>query len=226
MRLLSPHVTRLLIPTPLTANGVTALMMPAGLLAAFSLSFAGVWPAVVAALLAQLQLLLDCADGELARWRRTFSPTGVYLDQIAHYSTEAALPAALGVRADGGWGSIGGWTALGLATSALVLFLKAETHLVPLARARAGMPPTEASDHGRPPTRAGRLRIREGARLLPFFRPFHAVEATLLALAAAVGDAAAGELLGSRVLVGVLALAALVAVAAHLVAVLVSDRLS
>jgi hypothetical protein len=88
------------------------------------------------------------------------------------------------------------------------------------------MPPTEASDERSAPTRAGRLRIREGARILPFFRPFHAVEATLLALAAAIADAAAGELFGSRVLVGVLALAALVAVAAHLVAVLLSDRLS
>ena len=45
----------------------------------------------------QLQLLLDCCDGEVARWRRTFSPKGPYLDALAHYSTEAALPAALGI---------------------------------------------------------------------------------------------------------------------------------
>jgi phosphatidylglycerophosphate synthase len=225
MRRLSPHLTRLLIPTPLTANGLTALMVPTGLLAALALSFGGVWTAVVSVLLVQVQLLLDCADGELARWRRTFSSAGVYLDQIAHYTTEAALPAALGVRADGGWDSIGGWTALGLAASALIVLLKAETHLVLFARVRAGVAPVEAADEERPPVRAQRLRVREGARLLPFFRPFHAIEATLLALAAAIADAAAGELVGSRVLVALLASGALVAAAGHLAAVLASNRL-
>ena len=225
MRRLSPHLTRLLIPTSLTANGLTALMVPMGLLAALALSFGGVWTAVVSVLLVQLQLLLDCADGELARWRRTFSPAGVYLDQIAHYTTEAALPAALGVRADGGWDSIGGWTAVGLAASALIVLLKAETHLVLFARVRAGVEPVEAPDEEHPPVRAQRLRVREGARLLPFFRPFHAIEATLLALAAAIADAASGELAGSRLLVALLASGALVAAAGHLAAVLASNRL-
>ena len=112
MRRLSPYLTRLVLRTPLPANGVTAVMIPAGLLGALSFTFAGIWPAAVGVLLVQLQLLLDCSDGEVARWRRQFSPVGVYLDQLAHYSTEAAIPAAIGVRADGGWGSIGGWTGL------------------------------------------------------------------------------------------------------------------
>jgi phosphatidylglycerophosphate synthase len=210
MRRLSLHVTRALIPTSVTPNAVTVLMVPTGLLAAAVLSFAGVWPAVVAALLAQFQLLLDCVDGELARWRQRLSPAGVYLDQIAHYSTEAALPAALGVRADGGWSSIGGWTAVGLGISTLILLLKAETHLVPLARGRAGLPAVPS------PGRRG---------LLARIRPFQAIEATLLALGAAIGDAAAGGLIGSRTLVAALAIAALVAVGGHLAAVLASDRL-
>jgi phosphatidylglycerophosphate synthase len=224
MRRLSPYVTRALLPTPLPANAVTALMIPVGLLAALSLTFAGLLPAIAAVALIQLELLLDCSDGELARWRKTFSPRGIYLDQIAHYCTEAALPAALGVRADGGWGSIGGWTALGLAVSALILLLKAETHLVQVARARAGKALVEAAEEP-PLRRGGRLHIRQGARLLPFFRPFHAIEATLLALAAAIADAAAGGLVGTRILVAVLACTALVAVAGHLAAVLTSDRL-
>ena len=37
--------------------------------------------------------------------------------------TEAALPIALGIRADGGWDSIGGWTTLGLLIAVLVLLL-------------------------------------------------------------------------------------------------------
>jgi phosphatidylglycerophosphate synthase len=221
MRRLSIRLTRLLAPTSVTPNALTALMIPAGLFAALLVSFSSVWLALGAVLLIQLQLLLDCADGELARWRQTVSPRGLYLDQIAHYSTEAALPAALGVRADGGWDSIGGWTALGLAVSVLILMLKAETHLLQLARFRAGRTAVEA------PAEVARRRswLRQGTRLLPYFRPFHAVEASFLAFAAAVVDALADDLVGSRILVGALAVTAVVAVAGHLAAVLASDRL-
>jgi phosphatidylglycerophosphate synthase len=225
MRRLSPYVTRGLVGTPLTANAVTALMIPVGLLAALSLSLPGVVAAVGAAALAQLQLLLDCSDGEVARWRGTFSPAGIYLDQIAHYSTEAALPIALGVRADGGWDSLGGWTALGLLVAVLVLLLKSETHLVQVARLRAGRPTPPAVGGSPSPSGRRRFRLREGARLLPSVRPFQAVEATLLALAAAIVDAVAGDLAGSRVLVLVLVAAAAVAATGHLIAVLASDRL-
>jgi phosphatidylglycerophosphate synthase len=214
MRRLSPYLTRIVLGTPLPANGVTALMIPAGLLAAVCLTFDGLWTAILAVLLVQLQLLLDCSDGEVARWRKTFSPAGVYIDQLAHYSTEAAIPAALGVRADGGWHSIGGWTALGLLTSVLILFLKSETHLVQYALQRSDRP-APALDQGAPAAR----------RLLPAFRPFQAVEASLLALAAAVADALTDGLDGTRVLLVALAVAAGVAVVGHLAAILASGRL-
>jgi phosphatidylglycerophosphate synthase len=225
MRRLSPYVTRLLLATPLSPNAVTALMIPVGLLAALSLSFSGLVPAIGAVLLVQVQLLLDCCDGEVARWRQKFSPVGIYLDQVAHYSTEAALPAALGVRADGGWDSIGGWTAVGLAVSVLILLLKSETHLVQVARARSAQPVAERAPDPAAPESPGGLRLRHGVRLLPFVRPFQAVEATLLALAAAVADALAGGLVGSRALLLVLVGAGLIAVCGHLLAVLASDRL-
>jgi phosphatidylglycerophosphate synthase len=225
MRRLSPYVTRALLTTPLRPTTVTALMIPSGLLAALALSFPGLLAAIGAALLVQLQLLLDCCDGEVARWRRTYSSAGVYLDQLAHYATEAALPAALGVRADGGWDSVGGWTALGLTVAVLILLLKSETHLVQVARARSGKPPVEEAGRVPVPNGARVLRLRDGMRLVPSFRPFHAVEATLLALAAAVVDAATDDLVGSRWLLLALVVAALVAVAGHLLAVLASDRL-
>jgi phosphatidylglycerophosphate synthase len=227
MRRVSVHVTRLLLATPLSANALTALMIPVGLLAALVLSLPGLAAAVGAALLVQLQLLLDCCDGEVARWRRTYSPRGPYLDALAHYSTEAALPAALGIRADGGWDSIGGWTALGLTVSVLVLLLKSETHLVTVMRVKAGKPvggPADEAPAGTPP-RGGRPGLRQGFRLLPALRPFHAVEASLLAVVAAVADRATDGLDGSRVLLLVLLAAAVVAVSGHLLAILASDRL-
>jgi phosphatidylglycerophosphate synthase len=216
MRRLSPYLTRLVLPTPLTASGVTALMSPAGLLGALSFTFAGIWPAVLGVLLVQLQLLLDCSDGEVARWRKQFSPAGVYLDQLAHYSTEAAIPAAIGVRADGGWDSIGGWTALGLLASVLILFLKSETHLVQYALGRSDRPAPSPEPEAAPAA---------PPRLLPAIRPFQAVEASLLAFAAAVVDSLADGLDGSRILVVALAVAAGVAVVGHLAAILASGRL-
>ena len=213
MRRLSPYLTRLVLPTRLTANGVTALMIPAGLLGALSFTFAGIWPALLGVLLIQLQLLLDCSDGEVARWRKQFSPVGVYLDQLAHYSTEAAIPAAIGVRADGGWDSIGGWTALGLLASVLILFLKSETHLVQYALGRSERPAPSPDTAPADP------------RLLPAIRPFQAVEASILAFAAAVVDSLADGLDGSRILGVALAVAAGVAVVGHLAAILASGRL-
>ena len=215
MRRLSPYLTRFVLPTPLTANGVTALMIPAGLLGALSFTFAGIWPAVLGVLLVQLQLLLDCSDGEVARWRKQFSPVGVYLDQLAHYSTEAAIPAAIGVRADGGWDSIGGWTALGLLASVLILLLKSETHLVQYALQRSDRP-------GAAPTPDGPTT----PRLLPSVRPFQAVEASLLAFVAAVVDSLADGLVGMQILVIALAASAAVAVVGHFAAILASGRLN
>ncbi|MGH3042470.1 MAG: CDP-alcohol phosphatidyltransferase family protein [Gaiellaceae bacterium] len=226
MRRISLHVTRILVATPLSANAVTFLMIPVGLLAAFVLSLPGLVAALGAALLAQLWLLLDCCDGEVARWRRTFSPKGPYLDALGHYTIEAALPAALGIRADGGWDSIGGWTALGLTVSVLVLMLKAETTLVTVTRARAGLPMHDGIWGAQASPQAGRRpRLRQGVRLLPFLRPFYAVEATLLALAAALVDSITNSLDGSRGLLIVLVAAALVAVIGHALSILVSDRL-
>jgi phosphatidylglycerophosphate synthase len=226
MRRISLHVTRLLVATPVSANAVTALMIPVGLLAGLVLSLPGLTAAIGAALLAQLWLLLDCCDGEVARWRRTFSPKGPYLDALGHHVIEAALPIGLGIRADGGWSSIGGWTALGMTVAVLVLLLKAETTLVIVVRARAGLPEGEGvwgSEEDRPASL--RPRLRQGVRLLPFLRPFYAIEASLLALGAAIVDSATGGLDGSRGLVLILVGAGLVAVVAHALSILASDRL-
>jgi hypothetical protein len=161
----------------------------------------------------------------VARWRGVFSRKGPYLDALGHCAIEAALPAGLGIRADGGWGSIGGWTALGLTVSALVLTLKAETYLVIVTRARAGLPVDEGLWEGEGARPAGRLPLRRGVRLLPFLRPFYAIEASLLAVAAAVVDSATDGLDGSRGLLLVLVAAAALAVIAHPVSILASDRL-
>ena len=67
----------------------------------FALLIPGLWGAVLAVLLTQLQMLWDASDGEVARWRGTSSPLGIFLDRVGHYLTESLIPIGLGVRAAG-----------------------------------------------------------------------------------------------------------------------------
>ncbi|MGH2949282.1 MAG: CDP-alcohol phosphatidyltransferase family protein [Solirubrobacteraceae bacterium] len=217
IRRLSPYLTRLLLRTPITPNGVTWLMIGVGLTAAALLSVPGVVTAVAAVLLIQLQIMLDCSDGELARWRGQSSVAGVYLDRIGHWVTEAALPIALGVRADE--------ATLGLIVAVLVLLVKGESALVTVARAETGRPAAADTRAVAAPRASGLRRARRALGFVPFFRAFVAMEFTLLALAAAIVDAAAGDEAGSRALVVALVAVAAVTAAGHLLAILTSDRL-
>ena len=133
-------------------------------------------------LLIQLQILLDCSDGELARWREQYSPAGIYLDRFGHYLTETLLPIGLGIRADGGWDSIGGYTTLGLLAAVLALLVRTESALVAVARLEAGKPAAEDTAAVAAPRASGLARLRRALGFFPFFRAFVAIEASLLAL--------------------------------------------
>ena len=225
MRRVSPYATRAFLRARMTPNAVTWLMIVAGVAAAGMLTLPGVLPAVGAVLVIQLQLLLDCSDGEMARWLDRRSPVGVYLDRLGHYLTETALPIALGIRADGGWDSIGQWTTLGLLVAVLQLLVKAETALVHVARMEAGLPLVEDSRSVAAP-RGGLLRsARSLLGHLPFYRAFVAMEFTLLALVAAVIDSARGDLDGTRALVLALVAVGVLTAVGHLAAILASKRL-
>ncbi len=225
MRRVSPYVTRLLLRTGLSANAVTALMIPAGVLAAVCLSLPPLLGAVGAVAFMQLQLLFDCCDGEVARWRGQSGATGIYLDRMAHHITEAALPAALGVHAAGGWGSLDGWTTVGLLVAVLALIIKAETHLVAVARAEVGLPKIADTQASAAPRRGALRRGRRIAGFVPFYRAFVPVEFTLLALGAFVVDAVRGDLWGSRVLLIALVPIGVATAVGHFVGVMTSSRL-
>jgi phosphatidylglycerophosphate synthase len=213
MRRLSPYVTRLLLRTPISPNGVTWLMIVCGLAAAGVLALPGLLPAIGAVLLIQLQLLLDCCDGEIARWRDQKSLVGVYLDRIGHWVTEAALPIALGVRAGGDE-----YVVLGLVAAVLVLLIRAESATVIVARAEAGLPPAADTRAVAAPRATGLRRLRRVLGYVPFFRAFVAVEATLLALVAEIAGVT------DEWVVALVVICAITA-AGHLLAILTSQRL-
>ena len=226
LRRISPYLTRLLIPTGISPNGVTWLMIVTGGSAGAVLLVPGLPGGVLAALLAQLQMLLDCSDGELARWRHSFSAAGVFLDKLGHFVAETLIPLGLGVRADGGLGSIGGWTTLGALLAVFVIFNKSLNEMVHASRARTGLRPLEDRSGVGVPGRAGIARLRSMARFLPFHRAYHSVELTLLVLVATLADAVLGSgLAATRLLLAGLLAAAVVTVLGHLVAILTSSRL-
>jgi phosphatidylglycerophosphate synthase len=223
MRRVSAHVTRHVLGLPITPNGWTVLMIVVGVTGAAVLAVPGLWTAIAAALAIQAYLLLDCVDGEVARWRRTTSAAGVYLDRLGHYTVEAALLAALGVRVDGGYTAVGLGTVVGLGTAVLALLSKAETDLVVVARASAGLP-TDAERDAAPGTSALR-GVRRVFAVVPIHRIIGGIELSLLAVIAAVVDVAAGEPVGSRALLAVAAVAAAIVAIGHPVAILSSQRL-
>jgi phosphatidylglycerophosphate synthase len=224
MRRISLHATRWLVGTRFTPNALTVLMIVTGLVAAFVLMLPGVLAAVGAALLIQLYLLLDCVDGEVARWRRVSSAAGVYLDRLGHHVVEAAIVCGLGVRAAGGPAQEPGWwLVIGLVSALFVMLGKLESDLVAVARATHGLPGSEGGD---PSSSIGSVRrMRRVFAIVPLHRLVGAIELTLLAVVAAVIDAVIGDLLATRVLLAGVGFTAVAVAIGHPITIVSSQRL-
>jgi phosphatidylglycerophosphate synthase len=218
-RKVSIHVTRLISPTPVTPDAVTVAMILIGIAAAGSLFVAGVVGALGAVILVQLYLVVDCVDGELARWRAKTSPRGAYLDRVGHYLVEAALFAVYGFHIEQSWAS--GWVTLSLVTAVLVLITKAETDLV---LAVGGMSGDSAPQDQLEP-RVSVLRLaRRVLHPLRIHRITGAAEATLLMLAASIAHSLGFDDAYHLSIVVFFAVALLLTVG-HLAAIATSGRL-
>ena len=66
----------------MTPNQVTIISFAIGLLSAYAFSRGTFWTIFTGALLLQLSIIIDCVDGELARYTRQFSALGAWLDAI------------------------------------------------------------------------------------------------------------------------------------------------
>jgi phosphatidylglycerophosphate synthase len=223
LRDFSPYLTRVLLAAGFSANGVTWLMIASAALAAVATGWPSLAGAILAVLLVQLQMLLDCCDGEVARWRQTSSPKGVYLDRVGHYVAECGIAVALGIRVGGlHLGSV--WVSLGLLLGLLVALNKVENDLVHVARHYAQLPQMRDAEEVRVPAQGALRMARRAARLLPFHRAFHSVELSLLVLVAALADLVLDGAATRWLLIG-LVVAVSVTVVGHLAAVLSSSRL-
>jgi hypothetical protein len=82
-----------------TPNFVTSLSMLVGVLAAVAFATGERWGLVLGAVLLQAAFTLDCVDGQLARYTRTFTPLGAWLDSIFDRAKEYVVYAGLAIGA-------------------------------------------------------------------------------------------------------------------------------
>jgi len=200
LRHISIYLTAALLRTRITANGVTGLMILSGWAMSAALLIPGIWGPLLAVVLSQLQLYFDCSDGEVARWRESQSPKGIFIDMVGHHTTEALLPIALGARvalelAGGAPFGADSWAILfvGAAVAVLLVLNRSQSLMVHAARGMAGLgklPDTAAARAVPATSLVGKLRRL--ARFLPFHRLLHAVELSLLILAASIVSALLG----------------------------------
>jgi phosphatidylglycerophosphate synthase len=133
----SGHVVRLAAHMGLTPNSVTGLSVGLAGLAAIAFS-AGERPAQVAgAVLVYLSFVLDCVDGQLARYTRMFSPLGAWLDATFDRVKEYVVYVGLALGYAGGVerGSAGPDGVWALAVAAMLV--QAIRHMIDFSYAGA-----------------------------------------------------------------------------------------
>lgn len=97
-RLASIYVTRLLLHTNVSAFQVTVASVLAVVVGAVLLGMEPAWVAFLGPVALLIHHVLDKVDGEIARFRQSFSLSGVYLDEIGHSLASAGLFLGLGVH--------------------------------------------------------------------------------------------------------------------------------
>lgn len=96
-RPISIHITRLVLFTPLSANHVTIVFFVTGVIASLFFISGSRGLDFVACLLLQLWYLLDHVDGEVARYRKTTSLAGIFMDEMVHYTVHPLIFLCIGV---------------------------------------------------------------------------------------------------------------------------------
>jgi phosphatidylglycerophosphate synthase len=232
MRDLSPYFSWVALRMGFSPNQLTYMMMGCGVLAGLVISLpvsggGALWTAIAGALLIQLYLLLDCVDGEVARYLKQTSVAGVFLDRIGHYLSEVSLLIGLGLAAQGGW-TTGGYVELGLLAALGAALIKAETDNVVVARAKSGLAADPSGGDRALRPRSTRIALaRQAASMLRLHRIIGAVELSLLIVAAALLDVLIGAdtPVMMRVLTVAVAAVAVLQTLLHLVSILASRRL-
>jgi hypothetical protein len=101
----SKYVARAAARLGLTPNQITVLSMCVGVLAAAGFGLGHRWSLIAGAALLQVAFMLDCVDGQLARYTRTFSRFGAWLDSVLDRGKEYVVYAGLAIGSTRGFGT-------------------------------------------------------------------------------------------------------------------------
>lgn len=125
VRHLSVLFTWVFVRTPISANQVTVLQEVLGVGGCILLGWGNPYYAIIGVLLLQLGYILDCTDGEVARWKGQQSINGVFLDLVGHLIVIPGYMFALGF---GVWMQSGRVEALIAGFVAALFGLRLEKH--------------------------------------------------------------------------------------------------
>ena len=81
---ISAPITYLLVRTPISANQITVIQEIIGTIGAIMLAVPSIKIMLMGIFLIQFGFILDCVDGEVARYKGQSSVRGVFLDLIGH----------------------------------------------------------------------------------------------------------------------------------------------
>lgn len=98
-RKMSIYLTKFFLYTPITANGVSFIMILSGIFSAILYMKGEYFYSLAAIFMFQLYVLLDFTDGEVARYKKQFSKRGAYLDLMSHIIINPLLIMGMAVGA-------------------------------------------------------------------------------------------------------------------------------
>ena len=91
LRRVSKLLTWAAVKVGFTPNQVTIASFAIGLYAAFLFAQGDIWSLIGGAIVLQVSIIVDCVDGEIARYTRKFSELGAWLDAITDRVKEYAV---------------------------------------------------------------------------------------------------------------------------------------
>jgi phosphatidylglycerophosphate synthase len=100
LRKFSKILTWVAVKVGASPNQVTLLSFAIGLYSAYCFSQGTFWSIVLGAILLQLSIIVDCVDGELARYTRKFSQLGAWLDAVTDRVKEYMVFMGLAIGAE------------------------------------------------------------------------------------------------------------------------------
>lgn len=100
LRKFSKLLTWVAVKVGATPNLVTLISFAIGLYSAYAFSQGTFWQIFLGAILLQLSIIVDCVDGELARYTRKFSQLGAWLDAVTDRVKEYMVFLGLAIGAE------------------------------------------------------------------------------------------------------------------------------